>query len=191
MARGARPGCGGADGGAYGCERPLPRRRHPYQRQGFPVLFRRRSRDARSPKHLGARAWACARPRARQRSARECGTGFTCRDTTLAGDRQCVSDRGCANGANLCASDADCTRGACRAGPCVGLASGDAGADASDVRQDAGDADGGSDAASIGGEPGERGCHCVLASGRTSSSGPLGLRLIGVLALALTLRRRA
>jgi MYXO-CTERM domain-containing protein len=70
---------------------------------------------------------------------RECGSGFACRPTTEAGDLQCISVQGCRNGANLCASDADCTHsnGICADGACVAPRSGDAGVASNDAGSDA------------------------------------------------------
>jgi hypothetical protein len=88
---------------------------------------------------LGA-GHACGRPCA---ADRDCGDGFACRATTEAGDRQCVSLVGCTNGANRCATDADCNfAGAnCLAGACLGPAATsapvDAGADATLPTSDA------------------------------------------------------
>jgi hypothetical protein len=53
----------------------------------------------------------------------DCGDGFACRSTTEAGDRQCISLTDCKNGANTCATDADCKHFEgvrCRNGVCVG-----------------------------------------------------------------------
>lgn len=52
-----------------------------------------------------------------------CGDGFRCRPTTEAGDRQCISLTDCKNGANTCATDAECAQiesARCRGGVCVG-----------------------------------------------------------------------
>jgi MYXO-CTERM domain-containing protein len=49
----------------------------------------------------------------------DCGPAFHCRPTSLAGDLQCVADDGCAAGTHPCATDAECTMGACRRGACV------------------------------------------------------------------------
>lgn len=121
----------------------------------------------------------------------ECGAGFTCRATTEAGDRQCISTSGCSNGANACASDAQCKSGLCRAGACVGPpAPPDAGADASDS--------GASDAATSDAgpltEPGGGGCSCDVIgpdAGPTSSPSWKPLLAFGsALALSLLLRGR-
>ena len=122
----------------------------------------------------------------------ECSAGFTCRATTEAGDRQCVSSASCTNGANACASDAQCKTGQCRAGACVGPSGpSDAGADASDGgTPDAGGSDAGPSV-----EPGGGGCSCHVVgtddehAPRPPPMKPL-LALLGALALCLTLRRR-
>jgi len=59
----------------------------------------------------------CGRPCARNE---DCGEGFLCQPTSEAGDRQCLSQNNCQNGANTCATDADCTESKCRAGVCAG-----------------------------------------------------------------------
>lgn len=50
----------------------------------------------------------------------ECGNGFHCAATTTSGDRQCISNDGCASGPDRCRADGDCTVGVCRTGACVG-----------------------------------------------------------------------
>jgi hypothetical protein len=122
----------------------------------------------------------------------DCGTGFKCLATTAAGDRQCVSDLACRNGASPCATDAQCKEGTCRAGACVGPT------DAPDAGSDAGDGggtDGGADAGVVL-DPGGGGCGCrVLVDARrgdSSSSNGVGLGLVlsGLGAAVATLRRR-
>ena len=119
----------------------------------------------------------------------QCGTDFKCIATTEAGDRQCVSDLACRNGASPCASDAQCKEGACRAGACVGPAGpADGGADASD----AGRADSGIDAGA-GLDPGGGGCGCrVVVDGQRGDISDFGFALGGLAAAvgALALRRR-
>lgn len=119
----------------------------------------------------------------------DCGPGFACVATTEAGDRQCVSADGCANGANPCATDAQCKSGSCQAGACVGPAGPrDAGADASD-----GGREGGANAdAGDGVEPGGGGCGCKIIDERPSLSSPAraALAFFGALALCVSLRRR-
>ena len=122
----------------------------------------------------------------------DCGAGFHCLPTSSSGDLQCVSDTGCRNGSNTCATDADCTNSTCHAGACLGPAdAGDAGADAA---PDAGALDGGADAATGAPlAPGGGGCSCELAQARSSSTRDLGaLGALGALvaALGLSARRR-
>ncbi len=50
----------------------------------------------------------------------DCGTGFACRPTTVAGDLQCISLDGCRNAASACKVDADCKDARCVGGACVG-----------------------------------------------------------------------
>jgi hypothetical protein len=49
-----------------------------------------------------------------------CGPGFSCANTTSAGDRQCVADDACRALGVACENDAQCTGFACRGGRCVG-----------------------------------------------------------------------
>lgn len=68
----------------------------------------------------------------------DCGSGFHCKPTTLAGDTQCVSDNACKNGPDTCAKDTDCVFGTCANGACVGpgdLADAGTSPDASDAGQ--------------------------------------------------------
>lgn len=111
----------------------------------------------------------------------DCGAGFRCIPTTAAGDRQCVSDVACTNGASPCHTDAECKDSTCRAGACVGAP------EATDGGADAGDgsiADAGPDAAAAPGaplDPGGGGCGCELAAARAR---PLALALTLVFACA-------
>lgn len=117
----------------------------------------------------------------------ECGAGFRCRPTSEAGDLQCVSETGCANGASTCTTDAECKGALCRGGVCVGPAAGASG-------DGGGDGDGGSDAGADAGAsappPDDDGCGCRSAGSRTNdarlASSTLGLAC----ALALLVRRR-
>ncbi|MDF2697081.1 MAG: hypothetical protein K0S65_5464 [Labilithrix sp.] len=115
---------------------------------------------------------ACARDE-------DCGSGFACRPTTEAGDLQCVSLTACRNGANTCATDADCKHSgsACRDGACVTPA------------PDAGAADGGIDAsvtdAGAPSLPGEASSDCScrvipLTSGANATV-PFALALLALL----------
>jgi hypothetical protein len=117
----------------------------------------------------------------------ECGGGFHCVPTTAAGDRQCVSDVACTNGASPCTIDADCKDARCRGGACVGAAeTGDAGADG--AAGDAGARDGGGGDA---GAPGDPGCSCRALSSRSPlSSTGYGAALVAVVALGAMVRRR-
>jgi hypothetical protein len=120
----------------------------------------------------------------------DCGSGFHCIATSTSGDLQCVSDTACRNGANTCATDADCTDSRCRGGACLGPADvGDAGPDAS---ADAGLADAGSDAGATL-APGGSGCACELGGTRPPSRWLSLAYVVGALGAlgALALRRRA
>lgn len=138
---------------------------------------------------------------------RDCGDGFACVGTSAAGDLQCVSNVDCKNGANRCATDAECSPpGVCRGGACVGLPGA-----AADGGSDAGMADGAADAAARAedGEPGRGGgggCDCRATvsgprasaprsgagtrDGRDDREAPTGVGLFGVVALCAALRRR-
>lgn len=52
--------------------------------------------------------------------AHPCGPGFSCVDTSSAGDKQCVADDGCRALGVACETDAQCTGFFCRGGRCVG-----------------------------------------------------------------------
>lgn len=115
----------------------------------------------------------------------DCGAGFRCLATSESGDRQCISDVACRNGANVCTDDAACTSGTCRAGACVGPAGPqDAGAEASDggASADAGDAP------EPGGGGGGCGCRFIEAGSPLSTGAARILLLFG--ALAACSRRR-
>ncbi|MBX3225340.1 MAG: matrixin family metalloprotease [Labilithrix sp.] len=123
---------------------------------------------------------ACARDE-------DCGSGFACRPTTEAGDLQCVSLTACRNGANGCASDADCKHpgSVCRDGACVGPRDDapDAGAPDASARADAGDA--------LVAEGGGNDCDCRSAPGGVASStGAATLALVALAALRRAARRR-
>ena len=114
----------------------------------------------------------------------ECGTGFRCLATTASGDRQCVSDVACRNGASPCQTDAQCKDSQCRAGACVGPGATDAGMDGG---RDAGPGDAGAD----GGDPLDPGggsCSCRVTSDGATSSWTSGLAALCA-ALLVTLRR--
>lgn len=117
----------------------------------------------------------------------DCGAGFRCRPTTEAGDLQCVSDTACANGANPCTNDADCTNSVCRAGACVGQIEGaDGGADAG--------TDGGGDASDAGTVPApatESACLCGNVVGSSDAGGTRAIAFVlALLALVVRLRGR-
>jgi len=123
----------------------------------------------------------------------ECGTGFRCLATTAAGDRQCLSDVACRNGASPCATDAQCKEGSCRAGACLGPG------EVADAGADAGVGDAGTDSGVDAGgplDPGGGGCGCRVitsgAGGEAGRAGGLGLLLggLGAALLGLALRRR-
>jgi hypothetical protein len=111
----------------------------------------------------------------------ECGAGFHCLATSASGDLQCVSDNGCRNGSNTCATDADCKDSRCRAGVCLGPA------DAADAGPDAAADGGAGDAGLEAGAPlapGGGGCSCALAGAR-SPAGSRSPRSPGYLFAAL------
>jgi Matrixin len=115
----------------------------------------------------------------------DCGTGFHCTPTTEAGDRQCVSDTACRNGASPCQTDAECKDSHCRAGACVGAAPG-----VPDGGVDAGASDAGPDA---GGplDPGGGGCGCRVINGSAAPwSWTSALAWLSAAALVITLRSR-
>lgn len=117
----------------------------------------------------------------------ECGSAFHCIATTAAGDRQCVSDVGCRNGASPCAIDADCKDARCRGGACVGAAeAGDAGADGG--AGDAGAKDGGAGGV---GPPADGGCSCRAPSGGSPLASTGYAVLVVLAALGRVVRRRA
>lgn len=124
----------------------------------------------------------------------DCGAGFRCKPTTEAGDLQCVSETGCANGASLCAKDADCTNAVCRGGACVGVVEGgEAGVDGG------GDGGSGADAGIAPGPPIEPACLCTSVGGGDGGArdashkrGGRGVAfLVAVVALVARLRSRS
>ncbi|AKV02898.1 hypothetical protein AKJ09_09561 [Labilithrix luteola] len=116
----------------------------------------------------------------------DCGMGFHCRDTTTSGDRQCVSEVRCANGANVCTTDTDCRLGTCRAGACVGPTTEDAGnVDPAATPTEAGVAADASDTPVH-----EAGCTCSMPSGG-SHAAPLGLVTLTFATLARAWKRRS
>ena len=119
----------------------------------------------------------------------ECGGGFSCLATTAAGDRQCVSDSACRNGASPCKTDAECKDSRCVAGACVGDAPlMDAGP------SDASFGDGGGDGGTTSLDPGGDGCSCRLVSSESTppsdSRWRSALACLAAVALALALRKR-
>lgn len=113
-----------------------------------------------------------------------CGAGFRCVATTEAGDRQCVSESACRNGASPCTTDAACPGAICRDGACVGAAPVvDAGA------PEAGAPDAGSEAGAPPLDPGGGGCSCDLTASGPQWGGVLAWATVVVLALALRVRR--
>lgn len=131
--------------------------------------------DARCVDLDGGRA--CGRPCA---TGADCGAGFTCRATTEAGDWQCVSTSGCANGASLCKTSADCNypSATCVGGACLGpsppSALADAGTDATVPAPGAAHAGG-------------SGCACSVRRDRAERD--LGV-LLGIATAALARWRR-
>ncbi|HSO40609.1 MAG TPA: matrixin family metalloprotease [Labilithrix sp.] len=117
----------------------------------------------------------------------ECGAGFHCRATSEAGDRQCVSDVACRNGASPCQTDAECTDARCRAGACVGAAPAPDGGVADAASLDA-SPDGGVPLDSHGG-----GCSCraVETTGPSSWNAALAWGAACAVLLALRVRRNA
>lgn len=116
----------------------------------------------------------------------ECGAAFHCAATSEAGDRQCVSDVGCRNGASPCQTDADCNHATCRGGACVGASP--AGADAG-----TGDAGAPDDAAGaqIPLEPGGGGCGCRTSrADGDSTTWASALAWLSMIATVIALRRR-
>lgn len=115
----------------------------------------------------------------------DCGMGFHCRDTTTSGDRQCVSEVRCANGANVCTTDGDCTFGACRAGACVGPTEDAGTVDPATTPVDAGATADASDAPVH-----DAGCACSVPRG-SSSAAPLGLVTLFFATVARAWKRRS
>jgi hypothetical protein len=115
----------------------------------------------------------------------DCGAGFRCTATTEAGDRQCVSDVACRNGASVCQNDADCKDSKCRGGACTGAPPDpvDGGA------PDAASSDGGTAAAATPLDPGGGGCACVIATAPSAPSRSAPLTWLAAAAIVLVLRR--
>jgi hypothetical protein len=122
----------------------------------------------------------------------ECSAGFHCLATTTSGDRQCVSDVGCKNGASPCQIDAQCKDSRCRGGACVGppdpanagVADGGDAGDAGDASADAGPPL----------DPGGGGCSCAVIGVDESCASSVGWRpalaWLSICALAIVLAIR-
>jgi hypothetical protein len=108
-----------------------------------------------------------------------CGPGFSCVDTTSAGDKQCVADDGCRALGVACENDAQCTGFVCRGGRCVGRV--DDLPDASAPRLDA-------DASTT--DPAESTSGCASAEGRSASTSFFGTGVFAALVFVLSARRR-
>ncbi len=131
---------------------------------------------------------ACGRACARDSDCGEPAEGFACRATTEAGDLQCVSLRGCKNGASVsCATDAACLAygigSVCADGVCLGAAPKGGGSDG-------GVADGGTEGGPLDAPVGAGGSDCALSPRPSSGAGAASAAAVSAALLLLRRRRR-